>query len=137
MPLTSHPYTGEADLPGIVALLSACEEIDHLHESSSVEQLRSSFASPNAEPARNVRLWKDEQGHLIGYTRLWFFEPAETLDARLIDLKIHPAARGGDLETQMLRWAGFNRQRSQWISGRERLSASREIIALSVGRAIG
>jgi mycothiol synthase len=105
MLFTSFPYTGEADLPSIVALLDACEEVDHLDDGASVEELRLRFSYPNAEPTRNVRLWKDAQGRVIGFALLWFFEPAATVDGRLLALKVHPAARGGGLEAEMFQWA--------------------------------
>jgi GNAT superfamily N-acetyltransferase len=105
MTYLSSPYSGDADLAGIVELIDACEEVDHLHDSTSVEELRVDFSFPQADPTRNARLWKDEQGRVIGYVRLWFFEPGETLDARLIDLKVRQEARGAALEAQMLQWA--------------------------------
>jgi mycothiol synthase len=101
----SFPYTGEADLPGIVVLLNTCEAVDHLDEGTSVEELRTEFAFPQSQPARNARVWKDARGRLIGYTRLWLFEPGESQDGRLLALKVDPNARGAGLEAEMLDWA--------------------------------
>ncbi len=116
MSYIAHPYTGEADLPGIAALLNACEEADHLDEGTSVAELQADFSAPNSQPTRNVRLWQDEQGRLIGYARLWLFAPGASQDGRLLALKVHPAARGGTLEAQMLQWT----EQRMREAGRER-----------------
>jgi mycothiol synthase len=102
---TARPYAGEADLPLIVALLDACEAVDHLEDGSSVEQLRAEFAYPRAQPEKNVCLWRDGQGRVLGYARLWLFEPGASQDGRLLTLKVHPNARGGSLEAELLGWA--------------------------------
>ncbi len=120
MTVLSFAYSGDADLAGIVELIDACEEVDHLHDSTSVEELRVDFSFPQTDPTRNAHLWKDEQGRVIGYTRLWLFEPGETQDVRLLDLKVRPGWRGKGLEVQMLQWA---EQRAQEVGKAHGLAA--------------
>jgi len=99
----SRPYGGEADLPAIVDMINACEAADQLDESTTAGDLRLEFSSPGFDPVRDLRLWEDADGKLIGFGQLWFHAEATTPDAFLW-YKVHPDARAGDLDDQILAW---------------------------------
>jgi mycothiol synthase len=102
--LSARPFVGEADFPAIVELWNTCEAADHLGEGTTVNQLRVEFADPWLDVARNVRLWEDGNGALIGFGQLWTPSTADTLQGRIVYLA-HPDYREGDLELQIMSWA--------------------------------
>jgi len=102
--ITARPYAGEADLPTIVEMLNACEAIDRLDKGAGADLLRQEFSAPGVDPLRDLRLWLDEDGALVGFGQLWLHDTAPDPDG-FIWYKIHPSARGGDLDEQILAWA--------------------------------
>jgi mycothiol synthase len=96
-------YSGEPDLQLIVDLFDACEKVDRLELSISIAQLQIELTAPEID---RVMLWQDAQGQLIGFEELSISEP---IDNNLADVTlwmiVHPAARGGDLESQIMAWA--------------------------------
>src|SRR5690242_287217 len=107
---------GEADLPTICDLLNACDAADKLDDNYSVEDLRTEFASPRLDPARDVRLWEDGAGRLIGLGQIWSAANVEAVQDAYLNIRVHPEARGNDLESEILAW-GAERAREV---GRER-----------------
>lgn len=99
----ARPYAGEADLPHIVELLNACEAVDRLHWHTSVDKLRVEYADPRLDPARDLQLWQDADGALIGFAQIWILVSAEELNGRIFTW-VRPEARGGALETEILDW---------------------------------
>lgn len=102
--LVARPYAGEADLQPIVDLLEACEVVDRLEDNFSLDELRHEMTDPGLDPARDVRLWEDARGALTGFAVLWIREPQEVLDGFLW-IKVHPEARGGRIEPEIIAWA--------------------------------
>lgn len=98
-----RPYQGEADLPSIVALIDACEDVDQLDRRTSVEELRGEIEAPGVEPERDLRLWHDNTGRLVGWGQLAIPEHGATIDARFW-MRIHPQARNDTLEPEMMAW---------------------------------
>src|SRR5262245_31773967 len=101
--ITARPYSGEADLVKIANLQHACEAVDRLGASSSADELRTEFGDPRLDTARDLRLWEDDEGQLIGFGQLWVLVGDEHLNGRLV-LWVLPQARGQGLETQILEW---------------------------------
>lgn len=101
--VSARPFAGEADLPLIVDLLNTCETVDQLDWHTSVAKLRVEYADPRLDPARDLQLWQDADGALIGFTQIWILVSAEELNGRIFTW-VHPEARGGTLETQILDW---------------------------------
>jgi mycothiol synthase len=97
-------YTGEADLAAIADLQNACETVDRLGEGTSVDELRTEFADPRLDTTRDLQLWEDADGRLIGFGQLWVLESVDELDTRLWFF-VHHDARDHDLEIQILAWA--------------------------------
>lgn len=99
-----RPYAGEADLEAIANLLNICEAVDRMDSGTSVPELRQEFDQPSLDKARDLRLWEDADGKLIGFGQLWIPESGEEIDGFLW-FRVHPTARGGDLERQIVAWA--------------------------------
>jgi mycothiol synthase len=100
----ARPFAGEADLPLIVDLQSACEAVDQLDWRTSVDELRVEYADPRLDLARDLQLWQDADGELIGFGQLWIMVSVEELNGRIFTW-VGPEARGGTLEIQILDWA--------------------------------
>ncbi len=98
-----RPYKGESDLQLIIDLFDACEAVDRVELSISIEQLRLALENPIVDPVKDWKLWEDAQGQLIGFSRSWIEEPtgADLADGGLWFI-VHPIARGGDLEAKMI-----------------------------------
>ncbi|HEX5692183.1 MAG TPA: hypothetical protein VFX76_19340, partial [Roseiflexaceae bacterium] len=101
--VTARPYAGENDLPAIADMVNACEAVDHLDMATSVDTLRDEFSSPGFDPARDLRLWHDEDGNLVGFGQLWLSPEASEPDAFLWYI-VHPSARNSQLDAQILDW---------------------------------
>jgi mycothiol synthase len=85
-------------------MLNACEAHDQLDENTSVDELRDEFSTPGFDPEHNLRLWQDDDGRLLGFGQLWFHAEAEDPDG-FVWYKVHPDARGHELDAQILEWA--------------------------------
>ena len=113
--LTMRPYAGEADLQPICDLLNLCDAVDRLDDNYAVDDLRLEFADPRLDTARDLRLWEDDNGRLIGFGQIWIPEGGAVVDGFLY-FRVHPSVRGGDLEREIIGW-GSERLREV---GRER-----------------
>jgi len=101
--LTMRPYGGEADLEAIANLINACDAVDQLDEGISVSELRQEFDEPSVDKARDLCLWEDADTQLVGFGQLWIPPTGEVIDGYLW-FRVHPRARGGDLERQIMAW---------------------------------
>ena len=101
--LSARCYGGESDLTAIADLINTCEEVDQLDEGTSISELQQKFNKPSLDKARDIRLWEDANGQLIGFAQLWISEPGEVIDGRL-SFRVHPDARGGDVEAVAIAW---------------------------------
>jgi len=101
--ITMRPYVDEADLEPIAEMLNLCETVDQLDEGISVEELRDEFDAPSLDKARDLRLWHDADGTLIGFGQMWIPSSAEVADGSLW-FRVHPEARGNGLEDQIVEW---------------------------------
>jgi mycothiol synthase len=101
--ITMRPYKGESDLQLIVDLFDACEKVDRVELSISINRLRLSLENPIVDPVKDLRLWENAQGQLIGFSQSWIEEPTGTdlADGGLWFI-VHPIARGGDVEAKMI-----------------------------------
>ncbi len=102
-PITMRPYRGEPDLPLIVDLLEACEAVDQMEQWTSIAELRLSFDEPSLDKEQDLRLWEDAD-KLIGFGQLGIPESGEIVDGFLA-YRVHPEARGGEIEQQIIAWA--------------------------------
>jgi mycothiol synthase len=99
-------YRGEADLPLIVDLFDACERVDRVELSISIDRLRLELAYPTIDRELGLSLWEDANGQLIGFGELSIDEPNPgNLADGTLWFVVHPIARGGDLDRQIIEWA--------------------------------
>jgi mycothiol synthase len=103
--LRARPYT-DADIPAMVDMLNACEAVDRLDDTYSVEYLTTALSHPTLDKARDLRLWETEVGQLvgIGWLRLRKSEEHQKLDSSL-DFSVHPDFRDLNLEDTIMDWA--------------------------------
>lgn len=101
--LSARSYTGDRDLSAIADLINTCEAVDRLDEGTSISELQQKFNAPSFDKARDISLWEDANGKLIGFARLWISEPGEVTDGWL-SFRVHPDARGGNMEAAAIAW---------------------------------
>lgn len=101
--LTMRLLAIATDLEAIAHLINTCEEVDRLENGTSVSQLRTEFDNPSIDKARDIRLWEDADGNLIGFGQLWIPESGEIIDGWLWYC-VHPHNRRKDLEKQIIAW---------------------------------
>lgn len=113
--LQARQYAGEADLQPIADFLNGCEAHDHMDEGSSPGELRDEFSSPTFDTARDIRIWEDGDGTMLGFAQIWIPAAGEVVDGYLW-FKVHPEHRDGTIESEIFAW-GTERMREV---GRER-----------------
>lgn len=101
--LSARCYAGESDLTAIADLMNTCEELDRLDEGTSISELQQEFNQPSRDLARDICLWEDAGGKLIGFALLSISEPGEVTDGWL-SFRVHPEARGGGVEAAVVAW---------------------------------
>ncbi|EGK85643.1 GNAT family N-acetyltransferase [Microcoleus vaginatus PCC 9802] len=101
--LSVRCYAGDRDLSAIAHLINTCEQVDRLDEGTSISELQQEFNAPFFNKSRDIRLWEDAEGKLIGFAQLSVSEPGEVIDGWLW-FRVHPEARGGDVEAAAIAW---------------------------------
>lgn len=101
--ITVRLYAGETDWQAISDLLNACEAVDRLVEDTSFSKFRMEFDLPPTDKARDICLWEDATGSLIAFGYLRIPQSGKIIDG-LLRFFVGPAARGGDLERQIIAW---------------------------------
>jgi GNAT superfamily N-acetyltransferase len=118
--LTIRPYVGEAscyslavtecgvnsaklfaEIADLVKLNDAMAQLD---EDTLVGDLQRFFNAPNVDRARDLRVWKDTNGKLIGFGQLLISEQDDEIEGYLY-FDVHPTWRGKALETEILQWS--------------------------------
>ena len=112
----NRAYT-DSDVQAVCDLLNACDAVDKMDDNYSVDNLQTEFSDPDLDKARDLRLWEDESGNLVGFGQLWLrrSEEDEMMDG-YIYLRVHPDYRDNGLEDEIVAWA-FERARE---AGREK-----------------
>ncbi|MFB2892991.1 GNAT family N-acetyltransferase [Aerosakkonemataceae cyanobacterium BLCC-F50] len=100
--LTKRPYGGETDLEAIVNLWEACEAVDRLEQWTTVSELERDFNDPSFDKQRDLQLWEDDTGKLIASATLW--HRLGELTNGYLGFHVHPDARGGTLEREIINW---------------------------------
>jgi mycothiol synthase len=101
--LKTRPYRDETDLYAIADLLNACEVVDRLEQWTSVSDLQLEFNDPSLDKAKDILLWENPDRKLIGFNQIWIPQTGEANDGFLW-FRVHPEARGGEIERQMIAW---------------------------------
>ena len=76
---------------------------DHIGAGTSVAELQVDLDNPMIDPARDLALWEDDRGQLVRVGALWI-HPADDLIESHFWLRIHPEARGIELECDVVDW---------------------------------
>ncbi|HIK29292.1 MAG: GNAT family N-acetyltransferase [Oscillatoriaceae bacterium SKW80] len=97
-------YAGEGDLQALANLINTCETVDCQEEGTSVTELQLELNSPLIDKGRDICLWQDDRGRLVGFAKILIIKTKETSDGWLL-YRIHPEARGGELEKEIFTWA--------------------------------
>lgn len=79
--LAMRPYGGEKDLEAIAHLFNTCAAFDRVDRWMSVNDVRLAFEMPSFDPRRDMRLWEDGEGNLIGIGGMRILESGEEIDA--------------------------------------------------------
>ncbi|MEG4456465.1 GNAT family N-acetyltransferase [Microcoleus sp. N9_A1] len=101
--LSARCYAGDRDLDAIAHLINTCEEVDRLDQGTSISELQQEFNEPSLDVARDICLWEDAEGKLIGFAQLSVSEPGEVIDGWL-SFRVRPDARSGDVEAAAIAW---------------------------------
>src|SRR3954452_993623 len=98
----ARAYAGESDIAAICALLNRIDALDDLEDNYSPEDLRLEFADPELDAARNLQLWHDAAGNLVGFGQLWVHDSAEkeVADGGFY-WRVAPEARHSGIEDEM------------------------------------
>lgn len=113
--LQARTYAGERDLEVIATFLNLCEAHEHMDEGTSPSELREEFSSPTFDTARDIRIWEDSDGTMVGFAQIWIPAAGEVVDG-YVWFKVHPEHRDGTIESEIFAW-GAERMREV---GRER-----------------
>jgi mycothiol synthase len=97
-------YAGEADLPRIVDFVNMCDAAEQLDYGTSIAELRDELSDPTFDPARDIGLWEDADGMLVGYGQLSIPPSGDDL-AGFLWFRAHPSVRGSGLEAEIFTWA--------------------------------
>jgi mycothiol synthase len=107
-------YRGPSELEAICQFLTMCEQVAPQGETFSVERLDEEFHAPGVDAERDLQLWDNQQGQLIGFAQLWISDQAPDPDT-FVWFRVHPDY-DQSLGEQIIAWADA---RTQTIS-RER-----------------
>lgn len=101
----ARPYTDE-DVQLVCDLLNACDAVDKMDDNYSVDNLITEFDDPELNKARDLRLWEDASGNLIGFGQVGFRKSDEdgALDGNFY-MRVHPDHRNLGLEDTIMTWA--------------------------------
>src|SRR3954447_5912714 len=99
---SSRPYT-DNDLQAVCDLLNICDQADNLDDNYSVADLGREFDDPNLNKSRDLHVWADSTGRLVGFAQNWVRPTEEAVDGGSY-VRIHPEARGQGLEDEVVAW---------------------------------
>lgn len=100
--IAMRPFAGSKDLQAIVDFLNLCETVDQVEEGTSIAELQQEFSAPGFDVARDMQLWQDSEGYLIGYGEIWI--PGASGDG-FLRFHVHPDWRNQRLARQIICWA--------------------------------
>lgn len=83
-------------------LINTCASIECLDEGTSVADLCSEFDDPTFDKSRDLGLWEDSAGRLIGFGQLWISESGDS--DGFLWYRIRPNLTDGEVERQIFAW---------------------------------
>lgn len=112
-------FSADTDVQAICDLLNTCDAVDKMDDTYAVEDLRLEFQSPELDTAHDLRLWEDENGHIVGFGQVWIPRTGETVDG-FGYIRVHPDVRNMGLDSEIIDWAS---QRLLEVSRERKLPA--------------
>lgn len=100
----------DSDVQAVCDLLNACDAVDKMDDNYSVDNLNTEFNDPELDKARDLRLWEDEHGNLVGFGQGWLRKSDEGALDNNFYFKVHPEHRNVGLEDAIVQW-GIERTR--------------------------
>lgn len=105
----TRTLVGEIDLQAIVDLVNVCEGVDQVGGGTSVPELWRSINTPSldrerSDKKRDICLWEDSAGSLIGFAQLLIPESGRQVRG-LLRFSAHPDWRGSGLQTRIIECA--------------------------------
>ena len=97
-------FRGETDLQSICDLMNICDAHDKLNNSVDIETLRTRLNSPEIDQNRDLHLWEDTEGELVGFAQLEQMESDHGEAESRGLLRIDPRARSMGLEDTIIDW---------------------------------
>lgn len=111
--LTFRHFQGESDYSAMVNVLEGCKEADQFEQTTTVEDMARFFKHlVNCDPYKDM-LFAEMNGHVIGYTRLWWQEEPDDTRIYTHFALLLPEWRGKGICRSMLL---FNEQRAREIA---------------------
>jgi mycothiol synthase len=89
----------ESDLIAIAELINSCNLADNLDRRCSTVELRSQFNNPSIDTIKDLLLWENANGELIGFSQISI--PPYEENNGLLEFYVHPQVRGNNLEKQI------------------------------------
>ena len=101
---TARTYSDE-DLQDVTDLLNACDEVDQQDDNYTAEDLATEFEDPILDKTRDLRVWHDVEGRLVGFGQVWQRknEKEGAFDGAAY-LRVHPDVRERGLEDEIIAW---------------------------------
>ena len=90
-----------ADITDLVKLNEPTGQLD---DDILVSELQSFVDSPDVDIAKDLRLWRDSHGNLIGFGQLFISEHNDEVEGYLY-FDLHPTRRNDTLGTEILQWS--------------------------------
>ncbi len=112
---TARSFSMDRDLAAVTVLLNTCDAAFDLDDNYSEDDLRLEFSEPRLDKERDMRLWEDASGRLVGFGQVWNPETVEGNETHdcFAYIRVHPEA-DQSLYDAMLGWA---EQRTRDIAG--------------------
>lgn len=102
--LMMRPFLGKTDLKAMADLVNTCDPVGQLDEDTSVAELEMQLEQPFFDKSKDVRLWEDDRGNLVGFGQISMPEPKQEIDGFLY-FYVHPKAQQKKLENTIIRWS--------------------------------
>ncbi len=108
----ARPFAGEADFQGMCDLINTCNEVDQMTHDPYVTLAYMRewiMEDPDLDRERDIRLWTDAAGHIVGQGILRIAppnadDPEQVVDGQL-GFRVHPDARSAGMEAEIVEWA--------------------------------